>query len=63
MLQSCIFIVNKSDCVFYSLLSEFYLIGDEIYADNFKDEITTSLKANNRIKFSLDVELHNVIEN
>ena len=33
---------NKSDCVFYSLPSEFYFIGDKIAADFFKDEIRPS---------------------
>ena len=45
-----------------SLSSEFYFIGNKIAADCFKDEITPSLKANDRLKFAQDMALNNVIE-
>ena len=47
-----------SACVFCSLSYEFYFIGDKIAADNFKYEITPSLKANARLKFYQDATLN-----
>ena len=46
--------------MFYSFSSAFFFIGDKIAADNLKDEITTSIKANNRLKCDQDVSLHSV---
>ena len=40
------------------MLYEFYFIGDKIAADNFKYEITPSLKANARLKFYQDATLN-----
>ena len=54
---------NKSTCVFCSLSSAFYFIGDKIAADNFIREITPSLKAEDRLKFSQDVALNHVRDN
>ena len=45
-----------------SLSSEFYFIGDKSYVDNLKDEITPSLQANDRLKFSQNVALNHVRE-
>ena len=44
-------------CAFSSL---FYFIGDRISTEIFEDEITPSLKENDRLKFSQDVELNNM---
>ena len=52
---------NKSACVFCSFKSTFYFICDKIYADNLKYEITSSLKANNRLKFYQDLAFNRVI--
>ena len=41
----------------------FYLIGDKISADHFKDEITPLIKANDGLKFVPDVALNHVREN
>ena len=46
----------------YSLSSIFFFIGDKISADSLKDEITPSLKANDRLKFDQDVAFNCVIE-
>ena len=40
--------------------SELFFIGDKIAANNFKDEITPSLKSNDRLKFAQDVALNSV---
>ena len=53
---------NKSACQFCSFLSTFYCIGDNISADNFKDEIAFSLKENDRLKFSQDMAINSSIE-
>ena len=53
---------NKSACVFCSLSSALFFIGDNIFADHFKEEITPSLKANNRLTFSQDVAFNHVSE-
>ena len=42
---------NNSTCVLYALSYKFYFIGDKMSTGNFKDEITTLLKANDRLKF------------
>ena len=61
MLQSCIFKKeNISSFDFCSLLFLFYLFGDEISADCFKDEITPSSKPNDRLKIAQDVALNHV---
>ena len=52
---------NKSNCVLCSLSSTFYFIGDKIYADHFKDEITPSLRANESPKISQYVAMNRVI--
>ena len=54
--------LNKSSCVLCSLSSALFFIGDNISADRFKDEITSSLKANYRLKFAQDMELNCVRE-
>ena len=41
---------------------KFDFIGDKIAANHFKDKITSSLKGNDRFKFSRDVALNRVIE-
>ena len=46
----------------YSLSYSFYLIGGKISADHFKDGITPSLKANDKLKFAQDVALNHVID-
>ena len=51
---------NNSACVFISFPTELYFIGDNICADNLKDEITPFLKANNGLKFAHDVALNRV---
>ena len=38
-----------------------FFVGDKIAADNFKDAITDWIKANVRLKFTLDVAIINVI--
>ena len=40
----------------------FHFIGDKIAVDNFKDEITPSLKADYRLKFYQDVATNSVRE-
>ena len=50
---------NKSDCVFFSLLSTFFFIGDKFADDCFKDKIRHSLKVNDRLKIYQDVALNN----
>ena len=40
----------------------FYFIGDIIGDDYFNDEVTPSLKANDRLNFAQDVPLKNVRE-
>ena len=47
--------------VFCSLSYTFYSIGDKISADYFKDEVTPSLKTNDKLQFSPDVEINHVI--
>ena len=42
------------------MLSELYFIGDKFSADRFKDEITPSIKENDRVKISHDVALNHV---
>ena len=42
----------ESDCVFCSLSSVFYFVGDKIASGYFKDEITPYLKANYRLEYS-----------
>ena len=42
--------------------STFYFISDKIAADNFKDGMTPSLKANYGLKFAQDVALNRVRE-
>ena len=49
---------NKSACVFCSLSSALFFIGDKIAADCFKDKITPLLKANDTLKFSQEVALN-----
>ena len=53
---------NRSYCEFYSFSSVFYFIGDKISANCFKDEITSSLKTNDGLKFSQDVVFNHVRE-
>ena len=53
---------NNIDCVLCSFSSVFYFIGDKIAAYCLKNEITPSLKANDRLKFAQYVTLHHVIE-
>ena len=53
---------RKRACVFCSLLSEFFFVGDKIAANHFKDAIIPSLKANDRPKFSQDVEMNHAKE-
>ena len=48
----CIYRKIKSDCVLCLLSSGFYFIDDKTYTDSLKDEITPSLKANDRLKFA-----------
>ena len=48
--------------MFCLLLSEFYSIGDKIAADNFKDEITPSLKKNDRNKLTKYVVMNREID-
>ena len=48
--------------MFCTLFDELYFIDDEIAADRFKDEITPSLKENDRIKFAQDMALNHVRE-
>ena len=43
-----------------SLSSVFYLIANKLSARCLKDDITPSLRANNRLKFALDVALNHV---
>ena len=63
MLQSFMFYRNIIVIVWsVHFLSSFYFIGDKIAADCFKDEITPSLKSNDRLKFSQDVLLNHVID-
>ena len=38
--------------------NSFYFIDDKIATDNFEDEITPSLKENDRIKFDQDVAMN-----
>ena len=38
-------------------------VGDKIDDDYFKDEITPSLEANNKLEFSRDVSINHVGEN
>ena len=47
----------------YLLSSILLFIGDIIDADNFKNQITPSLKANYRLKFAQDMALNHVIDN
>ena len=49
---------NNSTCVLCSFSSSFFFIGDEIDADDFKDEITPLIKANDRLKFAQDLALN-----
>ena len=44
--------------VFCSFLAVFYFLGDKIAADHFKNEITSLLKANYRLKFAQNVEMN-----
>ena len=53
---------KKDSCVLSSFLSELFFIGDKIAVDCLKDEITPSLKSNERLKFAQDVALNNVRE-
>ena len=53
---------NKSACLFFSLLYAFYFIDDKIAVYWFKDEITPSLKTNDRLNFSQYVSLNCVRE-
>ena len=43
--------------MFCSLSYSFYLIGDKIAADDFKDGIKPSIKLNDRLKFAQDVAM------
>ena len=45
---------------FFSFLYSFFFIGNKFSADRFKDGITPSLKANDRLTFSQDVALNYV---
>ena len=51
-----------STCVICSFLCELLFIGDKIADDSFKDEITTSLKVNDGLKFDQNVALAHVRE-
>ena len=54
---------NDISCVFCSLSSAFYFIGDKIAVDHHvKDEITPLLKTNDGLKISQDFALNNLIE-
>ena len=57
----CVLQENKSTCMFCSLLSTFYFIGDKISAGLFKDENTPSLKENDGHKFVQDVAFNSLI--
>ena len=48
-------------CVSFVLVY-FFLVGDKISAERFRDEITTFLKANDWHNFSQDVTLNHVRE-
>ena len=64
MLQTCTVLnKSKSTCVLCPLSPTFYFIGDKISAQNFKDEISPSLKTNDWLKISQDVALNNAGEN
>ena len=52
---------RKSVCVFCSLSSVFFFIGDKVAADILKDEIIPLINAKDRLKFSQDVALNNFI--
>ena len=43
-----------------SLSYSFYFVGDKIDDDCFKDEITPSLKSNDRLKFFQDVAMNHL---
>ena len=53
---------SNSACVFCSFFSVFFSVGKEGAADYFKDDILTSLKENDSIKFDLRVALNCVRE-
>ena len=56
---------NTSACVFSSLSYAFYFISDKIAAANSKDEITPSLKENDRLKLVQDcrnISCHTLID-
>ena len=49
---------NKSACVVCSFSYALFFIGDKIDADCFKDEIITSIRSSNRLKFAQYVALN-----
>ena len=53
---------RKSDCVFCSLSSLFYFVGDKISDDNFKDEIKPSFKASEGLTFAQGVVMNHARE-
>ena len=53
---------RKSCCVLFSLSYYFNFFGGKISAGCFKDEITPSLKSNNRLKFYQDVAMNRARE-
>ena len=53
----------KSACVIRSFSSVFYLIGDKIASNNFKDTVTPLLKSNYWSKNSQDVATNHVRDN
>ena len=54
--------LGNSVCLFCLFSSLFYFVGNKIAAYCFKYEITSSLKANYRIKCSQDVAMNDVRE-
>ena len=48
--------------MFCSFSWAFFFVGDKVSIDHFKDEIITSLKSNNRLKFSQDVAINHLID-
>ena len=63
MIQGCMFYSKITVLICYVHCHlKFYLIGDKISAGCFKDEITPSLKANDRLRSAQDVTFKNVKE-
>ena len=52
----------NSVCIFCSLSSEFFFIGDRVSADQFKYAISPLLKVNESLKFAQYVAMNNLKE-